>query len=254
MLQLRNLTVSVGKKTILDKINFTFEKSKTYAVMGPNGSGKSTLAYAIMGNPTYQLSKSSRIIFDPDSIGVEKKSIDTLSPDKRSQLGIFLSFQSPLSLSGVTPFQLLRLALSGKEDPLKIKEKLDMFAKQLKIGEELLHRSLNEGTSGGEKKKLEVLQAAVLNPRCVIFDEIDTGVDIDALKIIAKFININKKDKTYIVITHYNRILKYLKPDTVLIMMDGKIVKTGNYKLAEEVENYGYIKYQKSKSKNTNQI
>lgn len=238
MLTLKNLSVSVGKKIILDTINFTFEKGRTYAVMGPNGSGKSTLAYSIMGHPLYHVSKTSRIFLN-------KKRIDSLTSDKRSQLGIFLSFQSPLSLSGVTPFQLLRLALSGKEDPLKVKEKLDFFAKKLKINEELLHRSLNEGASGGEKKKLEVLQAAVLDPQYVIFDEVDTGVDIDALKIIAKFINTNKKDKTYIVITHYNRILKYLKPDKVLVMIAGKLVKVGDYRLAHEVEKKGYEQFTK---------
>lgn len=236
MLQLKNLTVSVGKKAILNKINFIFEKGKTYAVMGPNGSGKSTLAYAIMGHPVYHLSKTASIFLD-------KKKIDTLSPDKRSQLGLFLSFQSPLSLSGVTVFQMLRLALSGKVEPLAVKEKLDGYAKQLKIHKELLHRSLNEGASGGEKKKLEVLQAAVLDPQYIIFDEVDTGVDIDALKTISKFINTNKKDKTYIVITHYNRILKYLKPDQVLVMVGGKLVKVGDYRLAEQVEKNGYEQF-----------
>jgi len=239
MLTLKNLTVSVGKKTILDKIDFTFEKGKTYAIMGPNGSGKSTLAYTIMGHPAYQLHRSSRVLID-------QKRIDDLSPDKRSQLGVFLSFQSPLSLSGVTVFQMLRLALSGKVEPLAVKEKLDRYAKQLKIHEDLLHRSLNEGASGGEKKKLEVLQAAVLDPKYVIFDEVDTGVDIDALKIISKFINSNKKNKTYIIITHYNRILNYLKPDKVLVMIGGQLVKVGNYRLAELVEKKGYEQFTKS--------
>jgi Fe-S cluster assembly ATP-binding protein len=238
MLQLKDLTVSAGRKIILEDINFTFEKGKTYAVMGPNGSGKSTLAYAIMGHPSYQLHKTSQIVFG-------KKRIDTLPADKRAQLGIFLSFQSPLSLSGITVFQMLRLALSGKVDPLVIRERLDTLAKELKIKEELLNRSLNENTSGGEKKKLEILQAAVLNPQCVIFDEVDTGVDIDALKIIAKFINSHKKNKTYIIITHYNRILKYLKPDKVLVMVGGKLVKTGDYKLAHTIEKEGYEQFSK---------
>lgn len=238
MLQLKNLTVSVGRKTILDSVDFAFEDGNTYAVMGPNGSGKSTLAYAIMGHPAYHLSKSSRIFFD-------KKRIDELTPDKRSQQGIFLSFQSPLSLSGVTPFQLLRLARSGKEEPLAVKERLDRYAKELKIHEDLLHRSLNEGASGGEKKKLEVLQAAVLDPKVIIFDEVDTGVDIDALKVIAKFINSNKKNKTYIIITHYNRILKYLKPDKVLVLVGGKLAKTGDYRLAHTIEKKGYEQYTK---------
>ncbi len=237
-LTLSKLTVAVKEKKILRDISFDFGKGKTYAVMGPNGSGKSTLAYAIMGHPLYSLSKMSRIIFD-------KKRIDNLPPEKRSQLGMFLSFQTPLSLSGVTVFQLLRLALSGKEDLLKIKERLEKYAKELKIHDELLYRSLNDGASGGEKKKLEVLQAAVLNPRFLIFDEVDTGVDIDALKIIAKFITSHKKNKTYIVITHYNRILKYLKPDKVLVMVDGRLVKTGDYKLAHIIEKEGYEQFTK---------
>lgn len=243
ILTLSKLTVAVKEKKILRDISFDFEKGKTYAVMGPNGSGKSTLAYAIMGHPLYSLSKTSRIYFDPDKIGTGKKRIDNLLPEKRSQLGMFLSFQTPLSLSGVTVSQLLRLALSGKEDPLKIKETLEKYAKELKIHNELLYRSLNDGASGGEKKKLEVLQAAVLNPCFLIFDEVDTGVDIDALKIIAKFINSHKKGKTYIVITHYNRILKYLKPDKVLVMIGGKLVKVGDHKLAHEIEKKGYEKF-----------
>ncbi len=233
---LSKLTVDINGKKILRDISFDFEKGKTYAVMGPNGSGKSTLAYAMMGHPLYSLSKISRIVFD-------KKRIDNLIPEKRSQLGMFLSFQAPLSLSGVTVFQLLRLALSGKEDPLKIKETLEKYAKELKINDELLYRSLNDGASGGEKKKLEVLQAAVLNPRFLIFDEVDTGVDIDALRIIAKFINSHKKGKTYIVITHYNRILKYLRPDKVLVMIGGRLVKTGDYRLAHSIEKKGYEQF-----------
>lgn len=233
MLVLKNLTVTVGGKTILRHINFTFEKGKTYALMGPNGSGKSTLAYALVGHPAYKLGHQSAILF-------EGKKINSLTPDKRAKMGIFLSFQTPLSLCGVTPFQLLRLALSGKEDPLAVKKKIDRYAKSLEIDEELLERSLNDGASGGEKKKLEILQAAVLDPKFLIFDEVDTGVDIDAMKIIAKFINAHKKDKTYIVITHYNRILKYLKPDKVLVIIDGKIVKVGNYQLAYQIEEKGY--------------
>ena len=235
---LNNVTVSVCKKNILNGINFAFEKGKTYAIMGPNGSGKSTLAYAIMGHPSYRLHRSSRILLD-------KKRIDGFSPDKRSQLGIFLSFQSPLSLSGVTVFQMLRLALSGKVDPLEVKENLEKYARQLKIHNELLYRSLNEGASGGEKKKLEVLQAAVMDPSYVIFDEVDTGVDVDALKIISRFINTNKKNKTHIIITHYNRILKYLKPDYVLVMIGGKLVRVGNFRLAQEIEKKGYEQFNK---------
>ncbi len=173
---------------------------------------------------------------------MEKKEITDLTADKRAKLGLFLSFQTPLSLSGVNVFQLLRLALSGKKDPLTIKKEIEIYGRSLKISPELLEKSLNETASGGEKKKLEVLQAAVIEPKFLIFDEVDTGVDVDAMKIIAKFINDHKKDKTYLLITHYNRILKYLRPDYVLVMIDGKIVKVGDYKLAYQIESQGYEK------------
>lgn len=203
--------------------------------MGPNGSGKSTLAYAISGHPGY-LVKKGKVFFS-------NKDITKETPDKRAKKGIFLSFQTPLSLSGVTVFQLLRLALSGKKDPLAVKQEIEKLAKKLYLKEELLTRSLNDGASGGEKKKLEMIQAALLNPKFLIFDEIDTGVDVDALKTIAKFLDKFKKGKTIVLITHYNRILKYIKPDKVLVMIGGEIVKEGNFKLAGEIEKNGYEKF-----------
>ncbi len=233
MLKVRDLTVRVDGKAILKNLDFSFEKGKIYALMGPNGSGKSTLAYAIMGHPSYRLDSKSRIFFG-------KTDITGDSPDKRAQRGIFLSFQSPLSLSGVTVFQLLRLALSGKQDPLKVKKRMEKFARELHINQDLLSRSLNDGASGGEKKKLEVLQAAVLQPSFVIFDEVDTGVDVDALKTIAEFIVKYRKKSTYVLITHYNRILKYLNPDRVVVLKHGSIVKTGTGILAESIEQKGY--------------
>lgn len=233
MLFLKNLTISASGKKIIDDLNYTFEKGKVYAVMGPNGSGKSTLAYAIMGHPSYEVKEPSQMLFNTEDI-------KELSSDKRAKKGIFLSFQSPLSLTGVTVFQFLRLALSGRKDPVAVRKEIQETAKKLHINPELLGRSLNEGSSGGERKKLEVLQAAVLDPQLLIFDEVDTGVDIDALKTIAEFIANNKKDKTYILITHYNRILRYIKPDKVLILKDGKLVKEGNSELAEKVEKKGY--------------
>jgi len=202
--------------------------------MGPNGSGKSTLAFVLAGHPTYKI--------DGGSLKFEARDIGGLSPDKRAKLGIFLSFQSPLALSGVNVFQLLRLALTKQKDPLALKKRIDKTAKKLGIKEELLNRSLNEGSSGGEKKKLEMLQAAILNPKLLIFDEIDTGVDIDALKKISQFLDETKSGKTYLIITHYNRILHYIKPDKVLVIMDGRLVKSGGAKLAEEIEKYGYEK------------
>ena len=236
MIELKNLTVSVADKTIIKNLNLRLEKNKVYVLMGPNGSGKSTLALTLMAHPLYQI-KSGKILF-------EKKDISDLSPDKRADNGIFLSFQSPLSLSGVSMFSLLRTAIAGKCDPLALREKIEKTAKLLRIKKELLERSFNEGTSGGEKKKLELLQAAILNPKFLMFDEIDTGVDIDALRTIAQFMEKNRKGKTYLLITHYNRILKYVKPDEVLVMMEGKIVKQGNYKLAEEIERNGYNNYE----------
>ncbi len=233
MLSIKNLSVQVGKKEILKGIDFTFEKGKMYAVMGPNGSGKSTLAYTLMGHPSYTVNGTSKVLFEGKNITAEK-------PEVRSKKGIFLSFQTPLSLSGVKVHQLLQLALQGKKDPLVIREEIKKYAKELKIHDELLSRSLNEGASGGEKKKIEVLQAAVLDKKVLIFDEIDTGVDVDALKTIAQFLQRHKKGKTYIVITHYNRILRYLKPDKILVLVGGKLKKVGGPRLADTIEEVGY--------------
>lgn len=231
MLSLKNLSVSVGEKKIIKNFSFEFKKGKVYVVMGPNGSGKSTLAYSLMAHPAYE---------SKGTIKLKGENVTELDAQKRAEKGIFLSFQNPLALSGITVFQLLQLALSGKIDPVTLRRKVLSTAKELRLSEELLRRSLNENASGGEKKKLEVLQAAVLDKPLQIFDEVDTGVDVDALKTIGKFLQKNKENKTYIVITHYNRILKFLKPDEVLILKDGKLVKTGTAKLAVQIERTGY--------------
>ena len=233
MLALKNLTVSIEGKTILHGINFEFEKGKIYAIMGPNGSGKSTLSYAIMGHPAYTVSEDSHILLDGEDI-------KELEANERAEKGVFLSFQTPLSLSGVKVYQLLQLALNGKKDPLAIRQEAQKYAKELNISEELLGRALNEGASGGERKKMEVLQAAVLDKKLLLFDEVDTGVDVDALKSISKFLQKHKEDKTYIIVTHYNRILHHLKPDYILVMKQGKIVKVGDHTLAQEIEAKGY--------------
>lgn len=233
MLKVKNLSVSVGKKKIIKDFSFNFVKGKIYAVMGPNGSGKSTLAFSIMAHPLYKVNGKSKIMFNGKDILKDDAS-------KRAKAGLFMSFQTPLPLSGITVYQLLQLALSGQRDALLIRQEIQKYAKELKISEELLSRSLNEGASGGEKKKLEVLQAAVLNKNTQIFDEIDTGVDVDALKTIANFLKKYQKDRTYILITHYNRILKYLKPDKILVLVDGKLKQTGDYKLAHKIEKRGY--------------
>ncbi len=232
MLTVKNLDVKVGRKEILSDFSFDFQKGKIYAIMGPNGSGKSTLAYALSGHPLYKITKGE--------IFLKGKNITDETADKRANAGIFLSFQNPLSLGGVRAYQLLQMAMEKKKSALETRELADKFAQELKISSDLLKRSLNEGASGGEKKKMEVLQAAVLNKDLQIFDEVDTGVDVDALKTIANFLHKHKNGKTYIVITHYNRILHYLKPDEVLIMINGKLKKVGNARLAEKIEKEGY--------------
>lgn len=232
MLTLKNLTIKADNKIIIKNFSYTFEKEKIYVIMGPNGSGKSTLALTIMGHPNYQI-KEGEIILN-------NKNINELTTDKRAKLGIFLSFQSPLSLAGINLFQLLKTSLGKKIDPLTLKNKLEKMADELNFKKDLLYRSLNEGASGGERKKAELIQGLILNPKLMIFDEIDTGVDVDGLKIIGETINKNKKNKTYLLITHYHRIVKYLKPDRVLILKNGKLKKEGDEKLIEEIEKKGY--------------
>lgn len=234
MLTLKNLSVSIDSKKILKNINYTFEPGKVYAIMGPNGSGKSTLASTVMGHPVYTVSKTSKIVF-------EGENITEMEPNDRSNKGVFLSFQTPMALTGVTIYQFMRYALTGKMDALKIRQSVQKYAKKLHISEDLLSRSLNDGFSGGEKKKMEVLQAALLDPKLAFFDEIDTGVDVDALRSIAKFIQaMHTPQKTFVIITHYNRILKYLKPDKIIVLKNGQIVKEGTAKLAQEIEKKGY--------------
>jgi Fe-S cluster assembly ATP-binding protein len=237
MLQLTNLSVQAGGKTIISDFTHTFEKGKVYAIMGPNGSGKSTLAYSIMGNPVYEVQSTEYKVQSEKGKHID---LTDMKPDERAKAGIFLSFQTPLALQGVRVTQLLQLALDGAIPALELRRKVAKIAEELHIQPELLQRSLNESASGGERKKMEVLQAAVLDKTIQIYDEIDTGVDVDALRHIGKFLHARRKDKTYIIITHYNRILKYLPPDEVIIMIGGKIVKTGDAKLAKQIEKNGY--------------
>jgi Fe-S cluster assembly ATP-binding protein len=239
MLQLTKLSVQAAGKTIISDFTHIFEKGKVYAIMGPNGSGKSTLAYSIMGNPAYEIRNSKFEILTDDK---RKICLTDMKPDERAKAGIFLSFQTPLALQGVRVTQLLQLALDGAIPALELRKKVAKIAEELHIQPELLQRSLNESASGGERKKMEVLQAAVLDKKIQIYDEIDTGVDVDSLRHIGKFLHARRKDKTYIIITHYNRILKYLPPDEVIIMIEGKIVKVGDAKLAVNIEKEGYDK------------
>ncbi|KKU47886.1 MAG: FeS assembly ATPase SufC [Candidatus Woesebacteria bacterium GW2011_GWF2_46_8] len=233
MLEVTNLSVSVGRKLILQNLSYIFEQNKTYVLMGPNGSGKSTFAQTIMGHPQYEIDTYSRIFFN-------KENITSYPVEKRATSGIFLSLQTPLSLGGITVFQLLRVVLKGKKDALSLKREIMKLAKRLNISQEVLNRSLNQGASGGEKKKMEVLQAGILKPKLAIFDEVDTGVDIDALKTISSYLRHFKKNKTIIFITHNSRILDYIQPDKVLILKNGLIIKDGDADLLSFIEKKGF--------------
>lgn len=234
MLSIEHLSASIEGKKILHDISFAFEAGKTYAILGPNGSGKSTLASAIMGHPNLKLARGSKILCGT-------KNIRSLSPDKRAALGISMTFQNPLALDGVSVRDLLRLALEKRHDPFALHAKIREAAEALKIKNELLSRSLNDGFSGGEKKKLEALQVALLEPRFILFDEIDTGVDVDALKTITGFLRkALPKASTLVFITHSAKLLKYMRPDEVLVIKDGHLVATGGPALAAAIEKKGF--------------
>lgn len=229
MLNTRNLTASIEGKTILKNISLSFEEGKTYALLGPNGSGKSTLASVLMGHPSFSAETGSRIMF-------EGEDITEWTPDKRAKEGLFLSFQSPLALPGVTIYQLLRFALDKKIDALSLRKKVKAFAEELHISEELLSRSINDGFSGGERKKMEVLQWAMLEPKLAIFDEVDTGVDVDALKTIAEFLKkYRKENQTFLFITHSTKLLEILQPNETIVLKDGEIMRQGDGSLAKEI-------------------
>jgi Fe-S cluster assembly ATP-binding protein len=238
MLIIKNLEVSIENKKILNGVNLEISTNTTHALMGQNGSGKSTLSQTIMGNPVYQVA-GGQILFEDKSILNDK-------PEERAKKGIFLSFQYPSEISGVGIPSYLRLIYNNshkeKLSPIKFREFLKEKTKILGIKEEMLHRSLNEGFSGGEKKKMEMFQMLVIEPKLAILDEVDSGLDVDALKIVSKAVNYlkDKKKMSVLVITHYARILKYIEPDFVHIMKDGKITQSGDKKLAHEIEENGY--------------
>ena len=238
MLSIQKITVKTAHKEILHDISFDFLPGKIYAFMGVNGSGKSTFAKTIMGDPAFDVISGY--------ITLHKKNITKLSPHERARMGIFLAPQSPLAIPGVTVQQLLRTAIS--RDTLSSDALLEMITKvahDLEIKKDLLTRSLNEDFSGGERKKMEMLQAAILDPKYIFLDEIDTGVDVDALTKISAFITQMKTadtKKTFVIITHYNRILSQLPVDEVLVMHDGIITECGDASLAEKIEKEGYQK------------
>jgi len=241
-LEIIDLHVEVEKKEILKGITVTFEKGKTIAIMGPNGSGKSTLALALMGHPKYKIT-NGKILLDG-------KDITKDSADLRAKAGLFLSFQHPQEITGVNLATFLRSALNnvkGKKIPVTdfhklLKEKMQ----ELGIEEQFKQRYLNVGFSGGEKKRMEILQLALLEPKYAILDETDSGLDIDSLKLVCDAINkVNKKDMGIILITHYNRILKFIQPDQVHVLYKGKIVKSGGKELAHQIEENGFKEFLK---------
>jgi Fe-S cluster assembly ATP-binding protein len=241
MLSIRNLHVSIQDTPILRGLDLEVQAGEVAALMGPNGSGKSTLSYAICGRPGYEITDGA--------IDFEGKSLLEMEPDERARLGIFLSFQYPVEVPGVPNKVFMKTALNAQR-AARGEEALDAYGflkifedkrKLVRMDKALASRDLNSGFSGGEKKRNEILQMAVLDPRLAILDETDSGLDIDALKAVADGVNaLRGEDRSMLVITHYQRLLDYIVPDTVHVLLDGRIVKTGTSALAHELEERGY--------------
>ena len=241
LLEIKDLQVSIDNNEILKKLNLTINKGEIHAIMGPNGSGKSTFSKVLAGHPAYSVLNGD-ILF-------KGSSILELDPEERSHLGIFLAFQYPIEIPGVSNEDFLRLAYNSKQkfynepevDPIEFLTIINKKLNFVNMSPLFLSRNVNEGFSGGEKKRNEILQMVLLDSELSILDETDSGLDIDALKIISNGINkFMNSDKSIILITHYQRLLDYIKPGYVHVMQDGKIIKTGSAELAKELENKGY--------------
>lgn len=241
MLEIKNLAVSKDGKMILKGLDLSMQPGHIHAIMGPNGAGKSTLAKVLAGDPSYEVEQGD-ILFE----GV---SVLELEPEERAHKGIFMGFQYPVEIPGITNVQFLLAALNAKKKALgqdllseeAFNKLLEEKMKAAQIKKEFTERNINEGFSGGEKKRNEILQMSILDPELAILDETDSGLDIDAMKIVAKGVNdFMRPDKALLLITHYQRLLDYIKPDHVHVLMDGKIVHSGDFSLALELEARGY--------------
>ena len=241
MLEIRNLRASIGEKEILRGIDLTVNAGEIHAVMGPNGSGKSTLAQVLAGHPGYQVTEGE-VLYDG-------RNLLEMDPEVRAQEGIFLAFQYPIEIPGVTNAYFLRSAYNeirkakgmSELDPLEFLDLMEEKTKIVEMDQAMMNRSVNTGFSGGEKKRNEILQMAVLEPRLAILDETDSGLDIDALKVVAKGVNaLRRPDNATIIVTHYQRLLNYIVPDRVHVLAQGRIAKSGGKELALELEERGY--------------
>jgi Fe-S cluster assembly ATP-binding protein len=241
VLEIRDLHAAIDGKEILKGIDLTVNKGEVHAIMGPNGSGKSTLAKVLAGHPSYEVTRGEVLY--------EGRNLLELAPDERAREGIFLAFQYPIEVPGVSNSQFLRLAYNEKRkhlgeeelDPLEFKDLLKERAKLVEMDASFMSRSVNEGFSGGEKKRNEILQMAVLEPKLAVLDETDSGLDIDALRIVAGGVNkLQNEENAIILVTHYQRLLNYIVPDFVHVLSGGRIVKEGGKELALELEAKGY--------------
>jgi Fe-S cluster assembly ATP-binding protein len=247
LLQVKNLHVEIDGKKILDGLDLTVNKGEVHAIMGPNGSGKSTLAHVLAGKAEYEVTEGDVLL--------EGESILEMQPDERAAKGVFLAFQYPIEIPGVATYEFLRTAMNAQRKrrgetelttPEFMKRVRDNAAK-LSINPDMLRRGVNVGFSGGEKKRNEVLQMALLEPRLAVLDETDSGLDIDALKIAADGVNrLRSPERAFVVITHYQRLLNYIVPDIVHVLSKGRIVKTGGKELALELEASGYAQFQEA--------
>ena len=247
MLEIKNLHVSIEEKKIIKGLNLSINKGEVHALMGPNGSGKSTLSYVLSGKDEYEI--------DEGTIEYNEKNLLELDVDERANEGLFLAFQYPMEIPGVQTSFFLKTAINSKRkylghsemDALEFAKLMKSKAEELNINTEMLKRDLNVNYSGGEKKKQEILQMSMLSPKMAILDETDSGLDIDALRIVSEGVNkLRSKENSFLVITHYQRLLNYIKPDFVHIIADGRIVKSGDYSLALELEEKGYEEISKS--------